>query len=240
MMSKKSNQWMDFLPEFRARLRKMYVISSLELAGILLAVCGILGGLGFVLECKRWIPGIFVAGGIGVLLIFCISRYEKKKPKLAPYQLRMENFTMEKLQERLNLEPVGDDGFYGRCQEDGVTYRLTVVTDECYGGDISAKRKRINAAFNRKYHPPHEIPMSEQSKRLRINMVVLSTADEKLEKWVAGNTEMLLTRGEGILNVGVLMNEGILLIPALNTAPSLAELQKYQRMVKLVVGIARE
>ena len=42
-MSKKSNQWMDFLPEFRARLRKMYVISSLELTGILLAVCGILG-----------------------------------------------------------------------------------------------------------------------------------------------------------------------------------------------------
>ena len=37
-MSKKSNQWMDFLPEFRARRRKMYVISSLELTGILLAL----------------------------------------------------------------------------------------------------------------------------------------------------------------------------------------------------------
>lgn len=77
-MSKKSNQWMDFLPEFRARLRKMYVISSLELTGILLAVCGILGGLGVALECKMWIPGIFVAGGIGVLLLFCIFGMKRK------------------------------------------------------------------------------------------------------------------------------------------------------------------
>lgn len=43
---------------------------------------------------------------------------------------------------------------------------------------------------------------------------------------------------ESAVPVRVRMDEGMLLIPALNTAPSLAELKKYQRMVKFVMGIA--
>lgn len=217
-------------------IRIMYILSVTTMVCILLGgISGILF-VDFIIEYHRcvWVLLALFLGCFGVLA--CLYwRYDRHKTQLPVVQVPVSVESAAEIAANCCASEMSSRAYVGRQTFRGMGFRTVILYQNTYQPDqLKAAKKQVNNAFNRKRTVSSEGSMWTQNKKVRLNIVVLEHADQRLVQWVNKNPGMLLQRTEAILNIGVFLDQKTLLVPAVmeNLTPN--SVRKYHLAVEFL------
>ena len=220
------------------RTKKMYIFAEVQLVSICAATISILLYIGWFLEFHIHIVVLFAVAGICTIVAIFPSLFYKRiqncceTPKL--YRLPICAEAPMDYASVCNAYEIERNAFCGRQEFHNMDLRISILVQQNYDRDEMRRTiKRINQKFNHQNHIQSELPMEEAARKQRINIVVLKNSDPRIEEWVYRNSDTLLRRVEGIINVGILLDQQLLLFPAI-TELDTHSIKKYLKCAEFV------
>jgi len=221
------------------RLKLMTLCAGLEFGAILLGLVSLgcfltsLFGDGPWLLCL--LPVLLCAGTIAFCTLY--PKHLGRRADLSPYAIPILFSDFEGVCAALSAQRFEEDAALAFRRHPGCHVRLLV--QHCPEFDqkaVSARRKVLNQAINRR-HSISQWGSSEKILRgLRINLVVCQHLSDASESWLRRDPARLLERNEAIVNAVVCLDEHRLLLPAILAPLDWGTLRKYRTAVELLTG----
>lgn len=218
-----------------SRIKIMRALSIAKLVAILVVGITIIFFAGMLVEnnllVKECVWPCF--GGIVVLMIVFI--WDKSQEQTHVYVTSVEVNNVMFLVENLGLHEYPGIGYGGVCYHYGASIRVNIVKTKVYDKSVSKKRRQVNRQISTMFGSVQNVSFYNQHNYLRANITMVENSDKIVETWVSKDAERLLERTEGVFNIGILSDQGVLLLPAINTVPTISVLKKYDILVRFAL-----
>lgn len=228
--SEKASSW----EQLYKRAQKMRMYAIIQLVCVCITMIAVFLYIGWLIELHVSLPILLVAAGIGAtgaVLIDFVYKRDKAPPM---YRLPVRAGTPADYASICNAYEVEPDAYCGQQRFRNMDLRISILVQQKYNRDeLQRLNKRVNKTFNQQHRVQNELPMEEAARRQRMKIVVLENSDPQLEKWVCNHSDTLMRRVEGIINIGILADQELLLFPAI-TELNIHSLKKYIRCAEFV------
>lgn len=219
--------------KYSVRLHIMRVYAICEVITYLVVVILCLVGIAVLIKKYSVLIALvcFLVAGTAIFLLTILKNNSFKEKGICsePYILQIPDADTNSILRRLSACPLEDHTFVSFCHHQNMKIRLLLQLYEEYSSDlVKSTRKRANRKINQQFGINHEVSFYETLSMLRINLVITQTYDANLSKWVQKNASMLLCRGEAIINAGIVLDQRIMILPAIFESLSVMELPKYR------------
>lgn len=221
------------------RLKHMTLCAGVEFGAILAGLVCLGCFLTAFFDDGPWLPCLLLVLACAGIIAFC-TLYPKhlgRKADLSPYAIPIPFSDFEGVCAALSAQCFEEDAAISFRKYPGCHVRLLV--QHCPEFDlkvISARRKTLNNAINRRHSISQQGPSDVVLRRLRINLVVCQHSSDAAVSWLRRDTEGLLARNEAIVNAVVCLDAQLLLFPAILAALDWGTLRKYRTAVELLMS----
>ncbi|MGN0562074.1 MAG: hypothetical protein ACI4K6_04645 [Candidatus Fimenecus sp.] len=228
------------------RLRKMKCFCFCE---IMLLLCIGVGSIAAVLFCigKQWL-WFAVAVALIAALITLLVLYNKRMRRAvgtAPYVLKLnaplsKETVFAKLQTQPHIQKskvYSENGMVLFIKKALHIRLLAVYLPNFSKSEFDRVKKRLNAKINKDFAIPHTISRFEAEKAVRVNLVLTEAVNAQLYAFLNRNAAESMRRVEGVLNIGVDLNQGMIFIPAMFGDCLFSNIRKYERCVKKLCAL---
>ena len=219
------------------RLKLMTLCAGVEFGAILAGLVCLGCFLTALFGNGPWLPCLLLVLACAGIIAFC-TLYPKhlgRKADLSPYAIPIPCSDFEGVCAALSAQRFEEDAALAFRKYSGCSLRLLI--QHCTEFDqkaISARRKALNKAINRRRSISQWGPSSEVLKGLRINLVVCRKPSDAAVSWLRRDPEGLLERNEAIVNAIVCLEEQHLLLPAVLAPLGWGTLRKYRTAMELL------
>ena len=220
------------------RIAKMRKLAMLEIVCTLSLLAAILFlAMVFFSTGNIWIIMclVLIASVCFATIVYIAKRNKDFAKQSDIYRISLEDIDLQFINSVFGGTEIAPNSYVSFVTIRGFTARLLIQYCEFFDKQkLSYQRSNANKAINKKYRIKPSDSIFDVKAKFRINMVVCNHSNSELLTWLLHDTNQLLSRNESIIQMAVVLDERVLLVPDLSGIPILNELNRYHAAIQLV------